>query len=167
MTIFSAELDEYLNSDSHDGLNALGTHGFLCAAACAPTDDGWQDLFLENDDGAIQMPAWALQALQVHKEIIAQTLANEELPQIALDDFDSAADWSLGFVDAMHGLDSWFDGDEEEIAMLTLPMVALCDIDFEDSELDALREDDDTMADFVESLLPNLTELYLLFHSEE
>ena len=56
------------------------------------------------------------------------------------------AAWAIGFVDAMYSDENvdWFDdaATEEDVAMLTLPMVLLSGID---EEMDEMR-DDETLA---------------------
>ena len=59
----------------------------------------------------------------------------------------------------------WFDdaATEEDVAMLTLPMVLLSGID---EEMDEMR-DDETLAQMANALEDNITELFLLFHTDD
>ena len=89
-------------------------------------------------------------------------------------DFSDESDivaWSIGFVDAMYGdeADDWLENEEtaEDVAVLTLPMIVLSGIDDEDPELAQMRKDDDTMAQMANSIEGNLTELFLLFHTND
>ena len=52
---------------------------------------------------------------------------------------------------------------EEDVAMLTLPMVLLSGID---EEMDEMR-DDETLAQMANALEDNITELFLLFHTDD
>lgn len=89
-------------------------------------------------------------------------------------DFSEESDivaWSIGFVDAMYGDEAsdWFEDEEtaEDVAVLTLPMIVLSGIDDEDPELAEMRADEDKMAQMANSIEGNLTELFLLFHTND
>ena len=109
-------------------------------------------------------------------------------------DFSPESDlsaWCVGFVDAMYGnLDEqesdessteadWFADDElaDDVAMLTLPMMVFSGVDVvtdgdgqiieQDSGFAELRQDQESLAQMANSIEGNLTELYLLFHTEE
>ena len=75
---------------------------------------------------------------------------------------------SLWIIDAMYAdeTDDWFaDNDtEDDVAMLTLPMIVFSGIDEDDETLSDIRQDDDLLAQMANSLEENLTQLYLLFH---
>ena len=55
----------------------------------------------------------------------------------------------------------------EDVAVLTLPMIVLSGIDDEDPELAEMRKDQDKMVQMVNSIEGNLTELFLLFHTND
>jgi len=67
----------------------------------------------------------------------------------------------------------WFSDEEssEDVAMLTLPMMVFSGIDTvdgdEDEDLAAIRRDDDALAQMANSIEGNLSELFLLFNTEE
>ena len=67
----------------------------------------------------------------------------------------------------------WFSDEEssEDVAMLTLPMMVFSGIDAvdgdEDEELAAIRRDDDALAQMANSIEGNLSELFLLFNTDE
>ena len=63
----------------------------------------------------------------------------------------------------------WFENEEtaEDVAVLTLPMIVLSGIDDEDPELAEMRKDQDKMAQMANSIEGNLTELFLLFHTND
>ena len=80
------------------------------------------------------------------------------------------ATWQHGqlvLLDAMYSDENvdWFDdaATEEDVAMLTLPMVLLSGID---EEMDEMR-DDETLAQMANALEDNITELFLLFHTDD
>ena len=78
--------------------------------------------------------------------------------------------WSIGFVDAMYGDEAseWFEDEtEEDVAVLTLPMIVLSGIDNEDPEIAQMHEDQDKLAQMANSIEGNLTELFLLFHTND
>lgn len=71
----------------------------------------------------------------------------------------------------MYGDESvdWFDDadTEEDVAELTLPMVILSGMDEESEELGIMRGDIDMMVQLANSLEGNVTELFLLFHTND
>jgi len=48
-----------------------------------------------------------------------------------------------------------------------LPMIVLSGIDDEDPELSEMRKDEDKMVQMANSIEGNLTELFLLFHTND
>ena len=63
----------------------------------------------------------------------------------------------------------WFDDDDtaEDVAVLTLPMIVLSGIGEDDPELVAMRNDSDKIEQMAASIESNLTELFLLFHTND
>ena len=63
----------------------------------------------------------------------------------------------------------WFEDEDtaEDVAVLTLPMIVLSGIDDEDPELSEMRKDEDNLAQMANSIEGNLTELFLLFHTND
>ena len=51
--------------------------------------------------------------------------------------------------------------------MLTLPMILFSGIDNEEPDMKELVEDPDTMSQMAESMEKNITELFLLFHTND
>ncbi len=89
-------------------------------------------------------------------------------------DFSPESDvsaWAVGFVDAMFATeeDSWFNDEdtEDDVAMLTLPMMVLSGIDEDDETLQELRSDEELLVQMVNQIEGNLTELFLLFHTDD
>ncbi|MBS9779327.1 MAG: YecA family protein [Moraxellaceae bacterium] len=187
------QLFEFLNSDDNQfGLDAIATHGFLTATVVGKPLPNWLDLMFEGNsdkiDDAIK------QALIEWQEDLLNQLKNEQpinLPFVShvededdMEEFSLYSDvsiWSIGFIDAMYAdvENDWFadEATEEDVAMLTLPMVVLSgvdeedeadiDADEEDETLQELREDKEMLAQMVNSIENNLTELFLLFHTED
>ena len=90
------------------------------------------------------------------------------------EDFGEDSDvvaWCVGFIEAMYGDESvdWFDDadTEEDVAELTLPMVILSGMDEENEDLNMMRDDIDMMVQLANSLESNVTELFLLFHTND
>lgn len=172
------ELLDYLNSDDNQfGLDPVAAHGFLCASVVGKPLPNWLSLFFDGNDDKV--PDDVKQALQAWQEELIQTLKNEQPLTLPFDDGDEVdlsdegdiVAWCIGFVDAMYGNETshWFDNSdtEEEVADLTLPMVVLSGLADDDDELIAMREDEELMVAMADSLEDNLTELFLLFHTQE
>lgn len=172
------ELFEYLSSETNQfGLEPVAAHGFLCASVVGKPLNHWLSAFFEGQDKDI--PSHVKDALVAWREELIATLKNEEPITLPFDDDDEVdlsdegdiVAWCIGFVDAMYADEhsDWFDNTdtEEEVADLTLPMIVLSGIADEDDELASMREDEAMMVDLVNSIEENLTELFLLFHTNE
>lgn len=173
------ELFSYLDSDANAyGLDSVAAHGFLTASVVGKPLSNWLSLLFEGQDA--QVPKAVKTALSAWREELISALKNEAPIELPFSPDDEALDlslesdvaaWCIGFVDAMYADESvdWFDDpdSEEDVAALTLPMVLLSGIDDEDEELLAMRGDDDILAQMVNSLEDNITELFLLFHTDD
>lgn len=174
------DLFTYLASEQNvHGLDPVAGHGFLCATVVGRPLDNWLSLYFEGQDHTV--PDDVKTALVAWRDELLDTLKNEEPIELPFDESDNDGDevdlsdegdivaWSIGFVDAMYADENnnWFSASEEEVADLTLPMVVLSGIADDDDELLAMKDDDELMAEFVNSLEDNLTDLFLLFHSDE
>lgn len=180
------QLKDYLDSDDNQhGLDSVATHGFLAATVVGKPLPNWMSLLFEGQDG--QVSSAVKDALTAWRESMIADLKDEtgiDLPLEASEtevvdfSFDSElAAWSVGFVDAMYGDETvdWFEDEDtaEDVAMLTLPMMVFSGIDMaddsseEDPDLAEIRADEDALAQMANSIEGNLTELYLLFHTEE
>lgn len=168
------ELFAYLDSDENEfGLDAVAGHGFLTATVVGKRLANWLSLFFEGKDA--QVPSEVKTALQAWQQELTDTLKNEEPIELPFGegeeiDFSEEGDltaWAVGFVDAMYADESvdWFDDEstQEEVAMLTLPMIMLSGID---EEMGQLR-DEETLVQMVNALEDNITELFLLFHTDD
>ena len=123
-----------------------------------------------------QVPDEVKSALKAWQQALVDTLKSEQPIELPFDASEEAEDfsedgdlaaWAIGFVDAMYSDENvdWFDdaATEEDVAMLTLPMVLLSGID---EEMDEMR-DDETLAQMANALEDNITELFLLFHTDD
>lgn len=168
-------LFDYLDSDANQtGLDSVAGHGFLTATVIGKPLPNWLSAFFEGQDQAV--PSNVKNALKAWQQELTDTLKNEEpieLPFIDGDDemaFDDESDivaWAIGFVDAMYADENvdWFDDPdtEEDVAMLTLPMIILSGID---PDMDEMRTEEN-LAQMANALEDNITELFLLFHTED
>lgn len=168
------ELMDYLDSsDNVAGLDSIAAHGFLTASVVGKPFN-WLAAFFEGQEGSV--PAEVKQALSVWRDELYNTLKAEEPIELPFDASEEATDfseegdlaaWAIGFVDAMYADESvdWFDDaqTEEDVAMLTLPMVMLSGIDEEMGEV----RDMETLVQMTNALEDNITELFLLFHTED
>ena len=169
------DLLDYLDSDANiHGLDSICAHGFLTATVVGRPLDNWLSAFFEGQDKSAPLPV--KNALTRWRDALISTLKNEEPIELPFVDGDEEMDfgddsdivaWAVGFVDAMYadeGAD-WFDDPDtqEDVAMLTLPMVMLSGIDEEMADV----RTDETLAQMANALEDNITELFLLFHTAE
>jgi uncharacterized protein len=180
------DLKEYLDSDDNEfGLESVATHGYLAATVVGKALPNWMSLLFEGKEN--QVDAEVRDAITAWRESMLADLKAEtdiELPlaSSADEEVDFSLDsdlaaWSVGFVDAMYGDENvdWFSEEDtaEDVAMLTLPMMVFSGIDMagdaedEDPALAEIRSDDDALAQMANSIEGNLTELYLLFHTQD
>ena len=168
------ELMSYLDSPANEvGLDPIAAHGFLTASVVGKPFD-WLPAFFEGQDSSV--PVDVKQALSTWRDELYATLKAEEPIELPFNASEEATDfseegdlaaWAIGFVDAMYADESvdWFDdpNTEEDVAMLTLPMVMLSGID---EEMDEVK-DIETLAQMANALEDNITELFLLFHTDD
>lgn len=169
------ELFVYLDSPANEtGLDPIAAHGFLTATVVGKPLPNWLSAFFEGNDK--QVPQVVKDALTAWQKELYDTLKAEEPIELPFDASEEAADfseegdlaaWAIGFVDAMYADETvdWFDDDstQEDVAMLTLPMIMLSGID---EEMDEVR-DEETLVQMANALEDNITELFLLFHTDE
>lgn len=177
------ELLDYLdNQESQFVLDSVATHGFLTATVIGRPLPNWIDALFEGQSS--EVPENVIDGIKRWRDSIMAELKNETpitLPfsddagdeEVAVDfsdDSDIVA-WTIGFVDAMYAdeADDWFEAEEtaEDVAVLTLPMIVLSGIDDEDEELNQMRSDNDKLVQMANSIEGNLTELFLLFHTND
>ncbi|WP_019519257.1 UPF0149 family protein [Faucicola boevrei] len=175
------DLIDFLDSDDNQfGLSSLATHGFLTASVVAKSLKNWQSLLFEGNEKQVK-PA-VLQAISEWRAELQATLQDEKAIELPFDivetDYSDIAEsdvgeWSVGFVDAMYAsddeADDWFADSrtEEDVAMLTLPMVLFSGIDEEEADMKELIDDPTTMAQMASAIEKNVVELFLLFHTDD
>ncbi|WP_294032920.1 UPF0149 family protein [uncultured Moraxella sp.] len=169
------ELFAYLESPANEmGLDPIAAHGFLTATVVGKPLPNWLSAFFEGADASV--PSEVKEALQAWRQELIDTLKAEQPIELPFDASEEAEDfsedgdlaaWAIGFVDAMYSDENvdWFDDEntEQDVADLTLPMVVLSGID---EELDEIRSDE-MLADMANALEDNITELFLLFHTDD
>ncbi|TXD96357.1 YecA family protein [Psychrobacter frigidicola] len=177
------ELMDFLdNSEQQYVLDSVAAHGFLTATVIGRPLPNWIDALFEGHvkevpenviDGIHRWRAFIMDELKNETPItlpFGEDAGDEEVAVDFSDESDIVA-WSIGFVDAMYGdeADDWFENEDtaEDVAVLTLPMIVLSGIDDEDPELAQMRADQDKMAQMANSIEGNLTELFLLFHTND
>lgn len=174
-TMNKQQLFEYLESqDNQFGLDPIAAHGFLTATVVGKPLPNWLSAFFEGTHNDV--PDEVKKALQAWRQELVETLKSEQPIELPFDASEEAEDfsedgdlaaWAIGFVDAMYSDENvdWFDDEscEEDVAMLTLPMVLLSGID---EDMDEMR-DDETLAQMANAIEDNLTELFLLFHTQD
>lgn len=175
------DLIDYLDSDDNEfGMPSIATHGFLTASLVGKPLNDWQSFLFEGHEKQVKPDV--LTSLNDWREQLKATLQDEreiELP-FDIDDTDyddiennDISEWSVGFIDAMYAsedeADDWFgDADtQEDVAMLTLPMVLFSGIDSEEPDMVELMKDPETMQQMAESIEKNIVELFLLFHTND
>lgn len=179
---FDELLDFLDNEDSQFVLDSIATHGFLTATVIGRPLPNWIDALFE--DHVKDIPENVIDGIQRWRAFIMDELKNEtpitlpfnddagdEEVEVDFSDDSDIVAWSIGFVDAMYGDEAsdWFEDEEtaEDVAVLTLPMIVLSGIDDEDPELIEMRADKDKLAQMANSIEGNLTELFLLFHTND
>lgn len=175
------ELIDFLDSDANEfGLSSLATHGFLTASVVGKPLKNWQSLLFEGHEKQVK-PA-VLAAISEWRDELQATLQDERSIELPFDaqetdytDIENSevGEWSVGFVDAMYASedeeDDWFadEDSEEDVAMLTLPMVLFSGIDDEEPDMQELLKDPETMSQMVAAMEKNVVELFLLFHTND
>lgn len=175
MIMNKQQLLDYLASDANQmGLDPIAAHGFLTATVVGKPLPNWLSAFFEGEEAGVADDV--KQALVAWQAELYDTLKAEEPIELPFDASEEAADfseegdlaaWAIGFVDAMYSDENvdWFDDEntEEDVAMLTLPMVLLSGID---PDMDEMREEE-TLVQMANALEDNITELFLLFHTDD
>lgn len=175
------DLIDFLDSDENEfGLSSVATHGFLTASIVGKPLLNWQNLLFEGQSK--QVNSDVLQALTAWRNELLAILQDEKTIPLPFDveetdytniEASELAEWSIGFVDAMYASDDkkddWFANSEteEDVAMLTLPMVLFSGIDEEDAGMQELLRDPITMQQMAIAIEKNIIELFLLFHTND
>ena len=179
---FDDLLDYLDNQESQYVLDSVAMHGFLTSTVIGPNLPNWLDALFEEQTSKI--PENVIDGVKRWRKAIMDELKNETpiaLPfnedagnaeaEVDFSDESDLVAWSIGFVDAMYADEAsdWLENEEnaDDVAVLTLPMIVLSGIDDEDPELVQMRNDNDKMAQMANSIEGNLTELFLLFHTND
>lgn len=155
--------------DNHYGLDAVATHGFLCATIVGPALAGWLDVLFDGEKTKVAPDV--LTAISQWRKDIEVELKDAESIELPIEDDalgveSELGDWCVGFVDAMYANEDtdWFEVDDD-VATLTLPMVVFSGIEEDDPELMQVRKNAALLEQMATSMEDNLTQLYLLFHT--
>lgn len=175
------DLIDFLDSDDNEfGLTSLATHGFLTASVVAKSLKNWQSLLFDGQEK--QVKPEVLHALNEWREVLKATLQDEKAIELPFDIEDTdytdieqsdVREWSVGFVDAMYASEDekedWLadESTEEDVAMLTLPMVLFSGIDEDADDIKELASDPSKMVQMAEAIEKNVVELFLLFHTDD
>ncbi len=170
-------LEDFLDSDANEnGLDFLGSHGYLTALTVGPRGtldaEAMAALFEDAEPCAdAARSARIREQLQAWQKSIHAVLyhgARLELPCPLVSDLNEAnelSDWCVGFMEGLF-LDEerWYAGHEDDIADLTLPMVVISDL-IDDPDLQVLRRDRKLLKEMTLQIPDLITEIYLLFHA--
>ncbi|MGB4343445.1 MAG: YecA family protein [Moraxellaceae bacterium] len=170
-------LEDFLDGEENtDGLDFVATHGFLSAVTVGPRTPpvaAWiKVLFDDQPVCADAAKAAAItEALVAWQTEIHATLYHGQpltLPcplVLKTGEPTELNDWCVGFMEGMFMEEnSWYEGDEDLIADLTLPMVVLSDL-IDEPELQPLRRDPKLSRELAQQIPDVLTELYLHFYA--
>ncbi|GGY08881.1 hypothetical protein GCM10007160_40330 [Litchfieldella qijiaojingensis] len=170
-------LDDFLESDrvSADGLDLIGSHGFLVALAVAPREVDptiWvAELFHGEPDFADEAERQeVLGLLETLKDNAIAALDEGLLPELPFDlELGGLApaetpigDWCAGFMEGVF-LDepAWFEGDEEASATLLLPFMTLSGLFDDEPDMADLANDPERLESLVRQLPELVLDLYL------
>lgn len=174
------DLIDFLDSDDNEfGLSSIATHGFLTASIVGKPLHNWQTYLFEGHEKQVKPDVLA--AIEQWRDELQAMLQDEREIELPFDveetdylDIENSeiSEWSVGFVDAMYASDDeeddWFDDDsEEDVAMLTLPMILFSGIDEDQPDMQELLKDPETMSQMAQAVEKNIVELFLLFHTND
>ena len=172
------ELIEFLDSPQNEhGLDSIATHGFLTANVVGRPLPDWQTVYFDgqqdkvSEDFKVALFAWQAQIENALKNEVPVELPFDGEDEECFGEDSDVVAWCIGFIMAMYDetAPDWFaDSDnEEDVAELTLPMLILSGLDEDNDDLAMMRADDAILAELANSLESNVTELYLLFHTDD
>ena len=171
-------LDDFLEeSAGPDALDLIGAHGFLVALAVAPREvpaSAWvAELFHGTpefqDEQERETVLGLLEQLKSNAIDVLEGGGLPELPfELTLDGIapeeTPIGDWCAGFMEGVF-LDevAWFEGDEESVATLLLPFMALSGIFADEPDMADLSSDTARLESLVAQLPELVLDLYLHF----
>src|SRR5690554_131523 len=170
-------LDTFLDSErvDTDALDLISAHGFLVALAVAPRETGtatWvAELFHgepEFADSAEQHEILGLlETLRSNAIAVLEQGGLPELPfELTLDGLPAEetpiGDWCAGFMEGVF-LDeaAWFEDDEETVATLLLPFMALSGLFDDEADMTEMTADTTRLESLVSQLPDLVLDLYL------
>lgn len=175
-------LRDFLDSDElfAETLDYMAAQGFLAALCICPgelTEEQWMaELFAQPPKYASAEQQEDIEdALLQLRASIERSLAGDEsfaLPcELDLGDEPDESDlraWCIGFMEGVFlNEDIWFDGDEEEVSSLLLPVMVLSGLFDEQEDFADMAEDPDLIDDMQEQLSEVVTSLFLLLQAPE
>ncbi|MCH8497468.1 MAG: YecA family protein [Marinobacter sp.] len=158
-----------------EALDFFGLHGVVCASVIGPERLTDAQIFLLAtgldslpDQG---VPAIFSQAVSKLSNSLQSSLDmgdTLELPEPEDGDpMNALENWCAGFVDTfVEHEDKWLDANEEEVADLMVPMMALSGL-FEDEDFAKVKASEKLAQQMADAIPDSLTDLYLLFHAPE
>lgn len=169
-------LETYLFSEenSDSALDYFGFHGLITASVVAPrqpdTKDLWNIALASEPGKEIECPLTVSTLVTKLQQHIKKALEHEEtieLPYSEEDDDDTITNWCTGFIEGhLCNEEQWFKKDEEAVAELLLPIITLSDF-HDEMEMKDLHDDSKLLIQLVEQIPEVVTDLYLLYHSNE
>lgn len=160
---------------AEDAMDFFGLHGAVSAAVVGPVDIDQRHLFAlatgQEVEDIAEIPDGFSRAVNNLSKAMRSALdqgQDIELPEPEDGDPQNALEnWCAGFIDVfLIQEDAWLDQDEEGVANLLLPMMALSGL-FEDDDFTRARQDEQVAMRLAEAIPDSLTDLYLMFHSPE
>lgn len=171
------QLEELLFSEhlEDEALDYFGLHGLVCASVVGPKELSNTELE-EVIFGGIDPQASAEAKSHLHTCIkrISDALREQldegqepSLPYESEEEADSCLEsWCIGFIEGFFVYEElWFASNEEQVAELLLPIMALSGL-FEDDEFKEIRRNDKLMGQFETIIADQLTDIYLYFKAK-
>ncbi len=170
-------LEDILFADpwGDDALDFFGLHGVICASVVGPVSLNGEAIF-QLATGVDTLPASGIPEVftqtveRLRKHLTGSLDLGQPLELPEPEDGDpmhALENWCAGFVDAfMENEDEWLGTNEAEIGELLIPMLTLSGL-FEDEDFQKVRESEKLSTQMAEAIPDVLTDLYLLFHTND
>ncbi|SFC16036.1 uncharacterized protein SAMN05660443_1673 [Marinospirillum celere] len=165
-----------LNQDD-EATNLFTSLGYVTAQAMNPQPENaavWLDALLDNPEAATTAKQELLGLLQQAHRLAAQGFyqgAGIELPFIPEWQDETAefiTDWCAGFMQAVFEQeDVWFDDQEQALAELLLPIMALSGLFAEEADFAEMEEDPALLDAFARQLPELLLDIYCQLNAPE
>ncbi|MDX5300177.1 MAG: YecA family protein [Gammaproteobacteria bacterium] len=156
-------------------LDFFGLHGLLCASVVGPKALLTEEVMALATSQEVEaltntpIPAAFAELTERLAHLIRQQLERDETLELPEpedgDPLNALENWCAGFVEAfMLYEDMWLDANEEEVAELMLPIMALSGL-FDDEDFASVRDNAELAQQMAEQIPDTLAELYLFFHT--